>query len=175
MAHSTAQARMLRAVTLRNLGQSYQQIADSLWACDRHQPDGDQACAAGKARARCSRLYESRQAAWDAVQRELSERYGHGLEARDELRRHTLAQLDMLLREALRRALDPGTAEHPNTQQAVFMLRATQVLAQRAKLEGLYAPIRVEGTISGSWEAEIAELAEQIGRQQAGKGATHPG
>lgn len=175
MAHSTAQARMLRAVTLRNLGQSYQQIADSLWACERHQPDGDETCATGKARARCTRLYESRQAAWDAVQRELSERYAHGLEARDELRRHTLAQIDLLLSTALRRALDPGTKDHPNVQQPVFMLRATQLLAQRAKLEGLYAPIRVEGTISGSWEQEIAALAEQIAAQSTGKGAKHPG
>lgn len=166
-----ARVRAGRAVMLRLLGQTFQQIADSPMPCVQHEPDGRATC-----RACLPRLYESRQSAYTAVQRELSARYGEGAEAREELRRHQLGQIDLLLATAMRAATNPGTKDNPNLGQWTAMLRATQLLDRRARLLGLDAPVRIVGQVTTEWEAEITALVEQITALPGpGRSETHPG
>lgn len=160
-----------RAVMLRLLGQTFQQIADGPMPCVQHEPAGRASC-----KACLPRLYDSRQSAHRAVQHELSARYGEGAEAREELRRHQLGQIDLLLATAMRSATNPGTPERPNAGQWTAMLRATQLLDRRARLLGLDAPVRIVGQVTTEWESEISALVEQITRLPGpGRPETHPG
>lgn len=158
-----ARRRSLRAVHLRALGQTYEQIAQALLPCPPHErAGGDRTCV--ERGGGCLPMYAHRRAAKAAVDRALEQEYAAGADTRDQLRRHQLAQIDLLLQGVMRDALGATDDRHP------ARLAAVRYLDQRAKIMGLYAPTRV--VVTDELDAKIAELLEDLGA--AGLGTPVP-
>jgi hypothetical protein len=143
-----------KAVNLRLMGLTYQQVADTPLPCPAHaewiegNPDGD--CTA------ClPRLYASRTGARRAIMQQLDREYAAGAETRQALRSQQLAQIDLLLTKAMPRALA--------TVDAADIRSVVRLLDRRARLLGLDAPTRVEVTteLDQQITALLDELAEQ--------------
>jgi hypothetical protein len=141
-----------RAVQLRLLRYSYEQIAASILACPDHRPDGDRLCIDSGRDVHCVLLYPSgRSAARKAVERALARDYPQTGEGREQLRSEQLGQVDLLLQRTLRAAMS-GDWEAARV--------ATRLLDRRAKLLGLDAPTRVQ--ITSELDSRIEELMEQM-------------
>lgn len=144
-----------RAVQLRLLRYSYSQIAASLLPCPEHKPDGDQSCADSEHAPRCVVLYPSgKSAARKAVERALARDYPQEGEGRELLRAEQLGQIDAVLRNALRFAVNEL---RPDWEAARVAIKA---LDRRAKLLGLDAPTRVQ--VTTELDQRIDELLGQL-------------
>ena len=99
-------------------------------------------------------MYTNRSSAKKAVDRALAREYEAGANTREQLRRHQLAQIDLLLQRAMVEALGnrDGHLE--------AMRNATRLLDRRARLLGLDAPTRI--TMDSELDAQIAALVEQV-------------
>lgn len=139
-----------RAVDLRLMGLTYDQVAASLLPCSLHRPDGDPTCQ------QCQLLYSDASAARKAVLRALDKAYHAGAEAREALRQHHLGQIDLLLRRAMRSAMG-GDWE--------ALRGATRLLDRRARLLGLDAPKR--HVVTTELDEEIRALMEALEQQGA--------
>lgn len=143
--HDTAVLREARAVELRSLGWSYDMIASALLPCPEHQPKGDRDCE------RCQRMYATKAGAFKAVQRALAREYDTTSEGAQALKRHQLAQIDLLLRAAMPAAIG-------RDWQA--MREARHLLDRRARLLGLDAPQR--HVVTSELDAEIEAMMDQL-------------
>lgn len=145
-----------RAVDLRLLGMTYEQVAASLLPCSSHRgTEGDPTCSL------CQVLYPGgASAARKAILRALDKAYALGQEGREQLRQQQLGQIDLLLRKAMRSAMG-GDWEAARV--------ATRLLDRRARLLGLDAPSRVQVTteLDQEIEALLDQLAEQTGSREA--------
>jgi hypothetical protein len=152
-AEQLAARKRVRSMQLRSLGWSYEAIAGALLPCDDHKPDGKHGCEL------CLPMYANRSSAKRAVDKILSDEYSANSDTREAMRRHQLAQIDLLLRRMMPEAMGNGEG-HLEAQR-----NALRALDRRARLLGLDAPSRV--TITSELDAQIAELYEQLTEQDA--------
>lgn len=142
-----AQAREQRAVELRLLGHTYEQIAHAMLCTNpEHRPDPDPSCG------RCVPLYRDKSAARKAVVRALGRDYALGAEGREQLRQTHLARLDLLYRRAARAAVQ-GEWEAARV--------AVRILDAQAKVLGIYAPSRLQ--ITTEIDQEIEAMLDEMG------------
>lgn len=145
-ARTLAARRQTRAVMLRSMGWTFDAIAQALLPCDVHRTDGGwDSCT------NCLPMYAHRSSAKRAVETALAQEYREGDETREQMRRHTLAQLDLLLTRMMPDALGGDAAA------GRVALRAIQ---QRAQLLGLNAPTR--HVIQSELDAELEELMVRL-------------
>jgi hypothetical protein len=143
-----AKRKRTRAVQLRAMGRSFDAIAQALLPCDDHKPEGRHDCQV------CQPMYSHRSSAKRAVDAALEEDYGATAETREQLRRHHLSQVDLLLSRAMREAMGTGDGHHEAGRLVV------RLLDRRAKLLGLDAPSRVQ--VTTEMDREIDELLEAL-------------
>lgn len=146
-ANALAKLKQAHAVRLRAGGQSFQQVADAWLPCLDHRRDGaDRSCP------NCvGPMYGHRASAKRAVDAALEQEYAAGQDTREQMRRHQLAQVDLLLQAAMPAALGKDW-------EAARV--ATRLLDRRAKLLGLDAPARV--TITTEVDQAIEDLVAQL-------------
>ena len=155
-----AQRAELAAVQMRALGATYDRIAQSLLPCSPyHQAYPEPGCPA------CQPMYSHRRGAKLAVDRALAREYAAGADTRESLRRQQLAQIDLLLGAAMKRAVAPGDG----IEQAVTS--CVRLFDRRAKLLGLDAPLRVDRT--SELDAQVEALVEQLAAEARLDAAAH--
>lgn len=137
---------------LRGLGWTYEAIAGALLPCDEHKPDGRHGCQF------CLPMYANRASAKRAVDKILADEYAAASETREQMRRHQLSQIDLLLRRIMPEAMGNGEG-HLEAQR-----NAIRALDRRARLLGLDAPARV--SISTELDTQISELFDELVAQQ---------
>lgn len=151
----------LQAVQMRAIGYTYEQVADStLWCTPYHRANPEPGCPA------CEKMYSSRSAAKRAIDRALEREYAAGADTRESLRRQQLAQIDVLLGPAMRRATG---REGDNIEAAVTS--CVRLFDRRAKLLGLDAPLRVDRT--SELDAQVEALVEQLAAEARLDAAAH--
>lgn len=144
-----AARKAVRAVQLRAMHKTYDEIAQSLLPCTpEHQPDGQPWCDA------CVPMYAHRSSAMRAVQAQLEQEYAAGSETREQQRRQQLAEIDLILARLIPQAI--GRGEHQ--QEAARSV--PRYMDRRAKLLGLDAPARV--SITTELDSQIEALADQL-------------
>jgi hypothetical protein len=153
-AEQIAARKRVRAMQLRSLGWSYEAIASALLPCDEHKPDGRHGCLA------CVRMYAHRASAKRAVDRILADEYDAASDTREAMRRHQLAQIDLLLRRVMPEAMGSGDG-HLEAQR-----NAVRLLDRRARLLGLDAPTRV--AVTTELDMQISQLYDEL----VGNGST---
>lgn len=146
-ANTLAALKQAHAVRLRAGGQSFQQVADAYLPCQAHRPTG----AVRDCPDCVGPMYAHRASAKRAVDKALEQEYAAGQDTREQLRRHQLAQIDLLLQAAMPKALGADW-------EAARV--ATRLLDRRARLLGLDAPARV--TITSELDAAIEDLTAQL-------------
>lgn len=140
----TATLKEGRAVQLRLLGFTYEQIAAKMLPCPPHRPDGLVGCGL------CVPLYPSgKSAAKKAIDRALQRDYALNEAGRDQLRQQQLGQVDLLLQRAMREAMGDKPGRHEAMRNAI------RLLDRRARLLGLDAPTRVQ--VTSELDAQIEE------------------
>lgn len=139
----------VRAVQLRTIAYTYEQIAQSLLPCDDHRPNGRRDCAY------CVPMYGSRAAAKNAVDRALAVEYAVGAESRERLRQTTLAQIDMVLARAMPESIDRSNPDRNESARVV-----ARYVGLRMRLLGLEAPARIQ--ITSELDEEIRSLVGQL-------------
>jgi hypothetical protein len=96
-------------------------------------------------------MYAHRASAKRAVDHALEQEYAAGQDTREQLRRHQLSQIDLLLQVTMAKAVG-GDWEAARV--------ATRLLDRRARLLGLDAPARV--TITTELDQAIEDLVGQL-------------
>lgn len=149
-AHKALAARKrVRAVQLRSMGRTFDQIAAAMLPCFTHRStEGDPQCD------ECLPMYANRSSAKRAVDAALADEYAATADTREQMRRHQLAQIDLLLQRVMPEALGSGPG-HLEAQR-----NALRALDRRAKLLGLDAPSRVQ--ITSELDEQIEELMNQL-------------
>ena len=154
----------LQAVQMRAIGYTYEQVADAtLWCTPYHRANPEPGCPA------CERMYSSRSAAKRAIDRALEREYAAGSDTRESLRRQQLAQIDLVLGPAMRRATGRDGVEGAGIEAAVTS--CVRLFDRRAKLLGLDAPIRVDRT--SELDAQVEALVEQLAAEARLDAAAH--
>lgn len=137
--------REARAVHLRSLGLTYEEIAATVLPCPDHAPTARPGCP------QCLPLYRDRSAAHKAVARALEREYDVTSEGARALKQQQLAQIALLLRTAMRAAIGGNW---------VAMREARHLLDRRARLLGLDAPQR--HVVTTELDAEIEAMMDQL-------------
>lgn len=146
-------ARARRAVWLRVVaGKSYQEIADTLWPCPVHAPNGLATCSL------CGPLYRTHTGALKAVRSHLNDELPMPSgEQRAAYVQEQNAALRELASRAMRDALNPQASIAERSRANAAAVRALQ---RQARLLGLDAPTVVQ--IDDALTAEIQALADEL-------------
>lgn len=148
-ADDLAARKAVRAVKLRAMHKTYEEIAQSLLPCTPdHEPDGKPWCEA------CVPMYAARSSAKRAVDNQLALEYQAGSETREQQRRQQLAEIDLILARLIPQAIGHSDAQQEAARSVV------RYLDRRAKLLGLDAPARV--SITTELDAQIEQLATDL-------------
>lgn len=133
------------------LMQTYQQIADSLMPCPRHDARAEPTCD------ECRPMYGSRASAQKAVVRAIQADYSAAASEREHLRDELLGTSKLLLKQAVADALD---AKASRGDRARAQVAAVRVMDRMAKLVGTDAPTRV--TITDELDEELRQALAEL-------------
>lgn len=145
--------RARRAVWLRVVaGKTYQEIADTLWPCPAHTPNGLATCTL------CGPLYRTHTGAMRAVRAHLNDELPMPSgEQRAAYVQEQNAALRELASRAMRDALNPQASIAERSRANAAAVRALQ---RQARLLGLDAPTVVQ--IDDALTAEIQALVDEL-------------